>query len=329
MATTDWINEGLNHPRTDKIVQFARGNLLIRVGQNDYAAKVVVATETDGKMKLYDILDLNKTQIMAKEMDVAITENPSPDTGRNTTSISDDNVSQRQPEVNRKSSLRGTRYSVDDERFGQGVQKSPTEPKKRGQPVAESRPIRAKRELRQTLMGLFSIPEGSRVELWEMIDSYADRLIKNGGITEEDRRTFFDRMYEAGVMVAPADDYFAEGRNYIEGGKIYVPDSVVAEFGDDWADIRRRAFCAGVYLTRSDMSKGHRVSGMKGWEKAKELLSWDLPGIAKRAIFGNKISDTREDAIGTLMKEGISFDRFLSAYSIPQGRGGGRVRRGA
>lgn len=130
-------------------------------------------------------------------------------------------------------------------------------------------------------------------------------------------------------MVAPADDYFAGARNYIEGGKIYVPDSVVAEFGDDWADIRRRAFCAGVYLTRSDMSKGHRVSGMKGWEKAKELLSWDLPGIAKRAIFGNKISDTREDAIGTLMKEGISFDRFLSAYSIPQGRGGGRVRRGA
>ncbi|MBQ2384020.1 MAG: hypothetical protein II290_08265, partial [Oscillospiraceae bacterium] len=120
------------------------------------------------------------------------------------------------------------RYSVDDA----GQPESQVQ-KEKPKPVAESRPIRAKRELRQTLMGLFSIPEGSRVELWEMIDSYADRLIKNGGITEEDRRTFFDRMYEAGVMVAPADDYFAGARNYIEGGKIYVPDSVVAEFGDD------------------------------------------------------------------------------------------------
>ena len=102
MATTDWINEGLNHPRKDKIVQFARGNLLLRVGQNDYTAEVVVATETNGKMKLYDILNLNKTQIVAKEMDAAITENPSPGAGRNTASISDDSVSQQRTEVNEK-----------------------------------------------------------------------------------------------------------------------------------------------------------------------------------------------------------------------------------
>ena len=33
-ATTDWVNEGLNHPRKDKIADFARGNVLLRVGGN-------------------------------------------------------------------------------------------------------------------------------------------------------------------------------------------------------------------------------------------------------------------------------------------------------
>lgn len=41
-ATTDWVNEGLNHPRKDKIADFARGNVLLRVGGNDYTAEVVV-----------------------------------------------------------------------------------------------------------------------------------------------------------------------------------------------------------------------------------------------------------------------------------------------
>lgn len=44
-ATTDWVNEGLNHPRKDRITDFARGNVLLRVGGNDYTADVVVGTK--------------------------------------------------------------------------------------------------------------------------------------------------------------------------------------------------------------------------------------------------------------------------------------------
>lgn len=139
------------------------------------------------------------------------------------------------------------------------------------EPVAESKPIRAKRELRQQMMNLFSIPDGSRTELGAMIDSFADRLLKNGTVTEADRKHFFDRMYDAGVMTVPAEDYFSEGREILKGGRVYVPESVRLDFGDDWADIRRRAFGARIYFT-SDANAG----GIDMWNKE---LAAEIPGL--------------------------------------------------
>ena len=91
-ATTSWVNEGLNHPRKDKIADFARGNVLLRVGGNDYTAEVVVGTRGSGSMMLYDILNLQPTSFTKKETDAAKAENPSPGTNRNTASVSANNI---------------------------------------------------------------------------------------------------------------------------------------------------------------------------------------------------------------------------------------------
>lgn len=58
------------------------------------------------------------------------------------------------------------------------------------------------------------------------------------------------------------------------------------------------------------------TSKMKSGEKAAELVSWDLPEGAKREIFRNKISDSREDTIAAFEAEGLTFDQFLRAYSM-------------
>lgn len=105
IATTDWINEGLNHPRTDNIVDFSRGNLLLRVGTNDYSAEVVVALENNGSMKLYDILRLQPTNIIEKEIAEVKAENPSPGADRNTTVISNESIRQDEAVVKRKYSI--------------------------------------------------------------------------------------------------------------------------------------------------------------------------------------------------------------------------------
>ena len=108
LATTDWVNEGLNHPRKDSIADFARGTVLLRVGTNDYTADVVVGTRKNGNMVLYDVLNLQPDSFVKKETDAVKAENPSPGADRNTASVSESSVSQTGENVNGDYSLKGT-----------------------------------------------------------------------------------------------------------------------------------------------------------------------------------------------------------------------------
>lgn len=204
LATTDWVNEGPNHPRKDNIRDFARGEVLLRVGGNDYTADVVVGTRADGKMVMYDVLNLQPTSFTAKETDAAITVNPSPGASRSTASVSGNSI--RQEEA--KSQEADEKYSLDEEPAAE-LEERPKK-RKKTQPVAESLPIIAKRELKQNLLNLFSIPQGMRANLGGYVDHMADKIVKNGALTQEERDEFFDRMYSSGVIEVAADEYFEE-----------------------------------------------------------------------------------------------------------------------
>lgn len=154
-------------------------------------------------------------------------------------------------------------------------------PKRTAKPKAEldvqSKPTEAKKILQKKLLDLFSVPAGQRGAMGNFINNFADRIVKNGKLTEADRKAFFTAMYEAGAMTVPADEYYANARSYIKGGHIFVPDSVVADLGDDWTDLRRRAFATGIYLTRSQVNEnGQAVSGIDVWNND---LASELPGL--------------------------------------------------
>lgn len=342
LATTDWVNEGLKHSRKDDIVDFARGKVLLRIGNADYSADVVVGTRRNGEMLLYDIVGLTPTIITQKATDTAYNDNPSKENARQAVSVDDYNLPQRRESVNENFDeqlglrLRSMdeenstvptakeRFSVDDNSRtnAEGKQqfttqydvankamrktlmqqfhipqeqeeqlrlvidsftkeanrKIPERPRaaKTDKPVRKSSPIEAKRDLRNTLNNLFSIQEGNRAEVGAVIDGFAERMLKNKALTEEDRRIFFEKMYDAGVMTVPAEGIYAEGRNYLKDAHIYVPDQVIMELGDEWSDIRRRAFSAGVYLTRQRMTNNRNNSGIDVWN---EELSYLLPGL--------------------------------------------------
>ena len=61
LASTNYINEDLKHSRKDKFIEFARGDVLIRVGDNDYSAKVIVGFTSGKQMVLYDVIDFSPT----------------------------------------------------------------------------------------------------------------------------------------------------------------------------------------------------------------------------------------------------------------------------
>lgn len=69
LATTNYINEDLKHQRKDKFKEFARGDVLIQVGNNKYSAKVIVGFTTGNQMVLYDIIDFTSNNFTIKKAD--------------------------------------------------------------------------------------------------------------------------------------------------------------------------------------------------------------------------------------------------------------------
>ena len=67
LASTNYVNEDLNHTRKDKIKEFARGDVLIRVGGNDYSAKVIIGFTSGNNMVLYDIIEFTPTKFEIKK----------------------------------------------------------------------------------------------------------------------------------------------------------------------------------------------------------------------------------------------------------------------
>ena len=109
-VASGWINEGLNHPRKDKIKNFARGSVLIRIANKDYSADVIVGTTGSGQMLLYDIINLAPTTIKTKKPVTRIavrTQNES----NNRNNVTDNNsILQKIKNVNRK--ISGTDMEV-------------------------------------------------------------------------------------------------------------------------------------------------------------------------------------------------------------------------
>lgn len=216
-------------------------------------------------------------------------------------------------------SLKGMRFSVDEPQaetggeIEQASESKPAEPeqkekkprkKNETKPVAESLPIIAKRNLRQDMQGIFSIPEGRRAEINQIIDTLADRMLKNGELTQEDRDTFFDRMYAEGVMEVAADEYLQQARSEIAGRRIYVPESVKHEFGDDWGYFRKKAFAAGVMLVND--------TSAAGIDMVNAELADTLPGM-----FHADDLDSREilENIVQTAEEGKSQNMSLAQYT--------------
>lgn len=68
IATTSWDLDGeLKHPRTDNFVDFARGEVLIQAGTNQYDAETVVGITKEGEYVLYDLVDMEPIRFEIKE----------------------------------------------------------------------------------------------------------------------------------------------------------------------------------------------------------------------------------------------------------------------
>ena len=172
---------------------------------------------------------------------------------------------------------------VEDEAGGRMRASAPTESevdaaaeeqteKKAKKPVAESRPIEARRWLNRQTIDKFGIPEGKRKAAAETVQRYADKMIDRGEVTEQDVAELFNELLYEGVVDVMPDDYSRTMREIVTGGKIHASASVKADFGDDWNAFRKRAFAAGLMLTNTSPTESGKVMGIDMiWHELSEL----------------------------------------------------------
>ncbi len=99
-AAKDWIGEQIKHQRNDDIIEFARGNVNYKVGDNGYSADVLVGIRQNGAAVLYDLINIYEKQITAAPVTRA---SQSPPRSQNAT-VTGNNISQPVAGVNTNSS---------------------------------------------------------------------------------------------------------------------------------------------------------------------------------------------------------------------------------
>lgn len=166
-------------------------------------------------------------------------------------------------------------------------------------------PILAKMEFRDNMLNLFSIPQSQRGEIGAVLENFADHVAKSGKIDERARSALFDRLYEEGVMQVAADEYLAMGREAVAGGRVYVPQEVKDEFGDDWADFRRRLAANHIY-TVNDQTE---AAGIDTWSAE---LAEVLPGLFEADVYDRKQALER---ILQVAEEGADQNLSLAEYT--------------
>ena len=123
----------------------------------------------------------------------------------------------------------------------------------------EVKPTEAYKSLRAALLDTFHVQAGNRKDLGNQIDHVAQQILEKGYVTASDEAELYRALYNAGVVVDTfASESYAGIRKDLRKAKIYVDDTVRAEMGDDWNDMRKRAFANGIILT-TDSNTGQGI----------------------------------------------------------------------
>lgn len=265
LATTDWVNEGLNHLRKDSIADFARGTVLLRVGTNDYTADVVVGTRKNGNMVLYDVLNLQPDSFVKKETDAVKAENPSPGADRNTASVSESSVSQTGENVNGDYSLKGTENAQElaalkreNETLRQRVDYWKGQTRRSEGVRTDSKSVeKAAKELTRRYGAEI---EGSEIagDLAILYDYIARGGDETGELTYTEARSRADAIAQriAESAIAKDDEVYreySELRKYLKDTKIMLSAEDAAGI-TDYADFRRGLF------GKVDIGKGEHTN---------------------------------------------------------------------
>ena len=117
--------------------------------------------------------------------------------------------------------------------------------------VTGNKPTRSAAEAKTALLEMFHTAAGERAEVGRQIEQKLMEIQQNGRLTEESRNELIDLLIDNGAVPKEAETTYQEIRNWLRGTRLFVNEQERADFGDDWDNLRRRAWGAGIYLTNN------------------------------------------------------------------------------
>ena len=208
---------------------------------NIYSAKLNIARGNDRNI-LYDINNVRRID----KGSIADGVVPSTKNGRGSlitnNASSDGRIAQNDRNVKKKFSL------------------TPTEKAQRAQERAETAASKAeeakqaaqesyKRELTGGLKKLFEVQSYDNEALGKLLEAPMAEMQQGVKLLKAEKDDLFEALMNLGTATLPADDYYREIREALRGRKIFVPEGIREDFGDDWEDFRKKAFSSGIYFT--------------------------------------------------------------------------------
>ena len=121
-----------------------------------------------------------------------------------------------------------------------------------------------RKELTGGMRKLFNIQSYDKENLDNALEKTVLLTQQGVKLLQSEKDELFETLLEMGTEVMPAEDYFSEIRAELRGRKIYVPQYVREEFGDDWNSFRKRAFGRSkIYFTDNVRDRGADVLMME------------------------------------------------------------------
>lgn len=231
------------------------------------------------------------------------------------------------------------RFSLSPEEKVQRAENKLTAAQEKLEQEKEKAQERYKRDLTSGMRKLFNIQSYDSKELNGLLETPMLEMQQGVKLLKAEKDDLFEAVMNLGTETMPADDYYREIRDTIYGQKVFVPEWVRTEFGDDWNSFKKRAMGRHKFYFVED-------EGKQGIDQFYKELAEQYPGafpdtydmtemLRRMEDMADKGMDTKlpyrqameenEKRFGMTVAEQTeyqrtTFERLLNSYAEKAGR---------
>lgn len=163
------------------------------------------------------------------------------------------------------------RFSLSPEEKVQRAENKLTAAQEKLEQEKEKAQERYKRDLTSGMRRLFNIQSYDSKELNGLLETPMLEMQQGVKLLKAEKDDLFEAVMNLGTETMPADDYYKEIRDTIYGQKVFVPEWVRTEFGDDWNSFKKRAMGRHKFYFVED-------EGKQGIDQLYKELAEQYPG---------------------------------------------------